>query len=240
MCGRFTLAATPAVLVDALLGIHPELVPPATAQPRCNIAPTQEHFIFAGRAERIAALPADWGLVNSWAADAKRAARQINARLETAAESRAYAPAFKRRRCAVPADGWYEWSGPADARRPHWIHRGDEAPFLLAGLWENGTPPGSDEQRATFTILTTSAASRLQPIHDRMPVVLPEDRIEEWLDPALTDAGQARRLLAGVNMDAFTARPVSTRVNYVRNDDAGLLREIDPATDAQLRALRLL
>ena len=127
MCGRFTLAATPAVLVDALLGIHPELVPPATAQPRCNIAPTQEHFIFAGRAERIAALPADWGLVNSWAADAKRAARQINARLETAAESRAYAPAFKRRRCAVPADGWYEWSGLADARRPHWIHRGDEA-----------------------------------------------------------------------------------------------------------------
>ena len=239
MCGRFTLAATSAALVDALLGIHPELVPPATARPRCNIAPTQEHFIFAGRAERISALAADWGLVNSWAADAKRAARQINARLETAAESRAYAAAFKRRRCAVPADGWYEWSGPADARQPHWIHRGDEAPFLLAGLWEAWTPPGSDERRNTFTILTASAASRLQPIHDRMPVVLPEDRIAEWLDPALTDAGQARRLLDGVNMDAFTARPVSTRVNYVRNDDADLLREIDPVA-AQPQPLRLL
>ena len=242
MCARTTMKEQPDGLAAYLDGMQPGLAAPAGYRPRYNIAPTQQHFILAGEAERIAARCARWGLVNSWAGDAKRAARQINARIETAAGSRAYARAFKRRRCAVPFDGWYEWSGPKSARRPHWIHRGDEQPFLLAGLWELWTPPGGEQPLATFTILTTGADARLQPIHDRMPVVLPEDRAAEWVDPALDDPDRALRLLAGVNMDAFTARAVSTHVNYVRNDAPALIEEIDPAAleTAPRQAPRLL
>lgn len=242
MCARTTMKQDPAALAAYLDGMQPGLAAPAGYRPRYNIAPTQQHFILTGGPEQIASRSARWGLVNSWAKDAKRAARQINARIETAAGSRAYARAFKRRRCAVPFDGWYEWSGPKSARQPHWIHRGDESPFLFAGLWELWTPPDGAEPLATFTILTAGAAARLQPIHDRMPVVLPEDRAAEWVDPALDDPDRALRLLADVNMDAFTVRAVSTRVNYVQNDAPDLIEEIDAAEiDAvQPQALKLL
>lgn len=230
MCGRMTWATDGRPGGEAIQLLIPGARAAFRPPPRYNIAPTQEHAIARAEREEIVVEAARWGLINAWAKDAKRAARQINARAETAHESRAYRAAFARRRCAVPADGWYEWTGPKRARQPHWIHRGDGAAFLLAGLYEAWTPP-EGPPRTTFTVLTTSAAARLAPIHERMPLVLPPERLEDWLDPGEREPARLRRLLEGPPMDAFTARPVSPRVNSVRHDDAGLLLAFDPPPD---------
>ena len=186
MCGRFTLT------VDSLefrlkrskrLNVKPvrRSVVQAAVQARFNIAPTQLHPIILADGEAFAAQPARWGLVNAWARDAKQAARQINARAETVADSRAYARPFRRQRCLVPADGWYEWSGPKQQRQPHWIHRADREPFVFAGLYDIWHPE-PDRPAVTFTILTTEATDALASIHARMPVVMPPERQEAWLD----------------------------------------------------------
>lgn len=184
--------------------------------------------------EDVVAETARWGLVNSWATDAKRAGRQINARSETAATSRAYARPFRRTRCLVPADGWYEWSGPKEARQPHWIHHADGEPFFFAGLYEVWYPE-PEQPRTTFTILTTDANDSLAAIHQRMPVVMPPERIDDWLNPMAEDVGALRALLVAAPNDAFVSVPVSPRVNSVRNDDPSLLELHDqPSFDRLL------
>jgi len=160
--------------------------------------------------------------------DAKRAGRQINARSESVATSRAYASAFKRRRCLIPADGWYEWSGPKDQRQPHWIHHADGVPFLFAGIYEAWFPE-RDQPQTTFSIITTDANQTLVAIHARMPVVVPADRVDEWLDPQ-RDPDALVPLMAAAPNDAFVSRPVSTRVNSVRNDDPSLLNSVQQRT----------
>ena len=226
MCGRMTWGTREALRDGALERLIPGIRIGFRPPPRYNIAPTQEHVIARAEREEVVAEAARWGLINAWAKDAKRAARQINARAETVHESRAYRAAFARRRCAVPADGWYEWTGPKQARQPHWIHRGDGEAFLLAGLYEAWAPPEGGI-RTTFTVLTTSAAARLAPIHDRMPLVLPPERLDDWLDPGERDPARLRALLAAAPMDAFTARAVSPRVNSAKHDDAELLLPVD-------------
>ncbi|MCY3557916.1 MAG: SOS response-associated peptidase [Chloroflexi bacterium] len=222
MCGRFTLTVDSLEFIEAVQRLNVQLFGGGDFQPRFNIAPTQLHPVILADGEAFAAQPARWGLVNSWAKDAKRAARQINARSESVAESRAYARPFQRQRCLVPADGWYEWSGPRDQRQPHWIHRADREPFLFAGIYDIWHPE-PDRPAMTFTILTKEATEALASIHSRMPVVLPPDRQEAWLDPGNLEKESVLTLLDLPPDDAFVGDAVSTRVNSVKNDDPTLL-----------------
>lgn len=224
MCGRFTLTIEDQEQLAKLLGADADAYLQQHYRPRYNIAPTDEHWIVRVKQERRELLPAKWGLVNSWAKDAKGAARQINARGETADTRAAFRDAFKSRRCVVPADGYYEWTGSKDARQPHWFHRPDRGVFLMAGLYETWFPPDAERQR-TFTILTTRPNAVSTPIHDRMPAILTdEDTIDAWLygedDPAAL-----KRLLAPAPDDYLVVSRVSPRVNSVKNDDPELLVE---------------
>ena len=222
MCGRFTLTVDSLEFIEAVQRLNVKLFGDGDFKPRFNIAPTQLHPIILADGESVAAQPARWGLVNSWARDAKRAARQINARSETVAESRAYARPFMRQRCLVPADGWYEWSGPKHQRQPHWIHRADREPFAFAGLYDIWHPE-PERPAITFTILTREASEALANIHSRMPVVLPPGRQEAWLDAGSRDKDSVLPLLDVPPDDSFISMPVSSRVNAVKHDDPSLL-----------------
>ena len=237
MCGRFTLTVDTLDYLAQLQQLDPRIFAAVRFQPRFNIAPTNRHPIVRFEREDFTAKTASWGLINHWAKDARRAARQINARRENLASSRVWTPAFERRRCAVPADGWFEWTGPKDNRQPHWIHRPDREPFLFAGLYERWTPPANRANAAdgnpptpitTFTIITAPANDQLAAIHDRMPVVLPNERLDDWLDPQQQNLDRLSALLIAAHDDAFTSCPVSSRVNSVRNDDPDLLTPHQP------------
>ena len=228
MCARFTLTAGVAE-VAAALGVDPAALAGIAYRPRYNIAPTQPHFIVRERQEERQALPARWGLVNTWATDAKRAGAQINARAEDVPRRRAYRAAWqKRRRCLVPADGFFEWTGPKTARRPVWFHRPEGGLVLLAGLYESWRA-GDDEWRRTFTILTTAANATVAPIHDRMPVVLSADDAAEWVYPG-NEPEVVLGLLRPAPESLLVGQAVSRRVNSVRNDDPDCLT-LDPEAE---------
>lgn len=168
-----------------------------------------------------------WGLVPSWAKDPKIGNRLINARAESVADKPAFRAAFRRRRCLVPADGYYEWQKRPGGKLPFLIHLPHDRPFAFAGLWEAWRPPGSDESLYTCTVITTDANERTRPIHDRMPVILNPEHYNLWLDPKLQDASKLQPLLRPLESSELHADPVSTRVNSPRNDDPGCV-EIQP------------
>lgn len=207
------------------LGVPVEQIAADEYQPRYNIAPTNSHWIVRAQYEDRLVLPAKWGLVNSWAKDAKRAAQQINARAEGLRTSRAFRDAFEKRRCAVPADGFFEWAGTKDARMPIWYHRPEGGLFLFAGLYESWQPK-PDEWLRTFTIVTTEANNLIAPVHDRMPVILDEEAIDEWLHPG-TKPERLLQLLAPIADDFLVATAVSQRVNSVKNDDPSCLQPLE-------------
>jgi len=229
MCGRFTLTYKEKQRLAEELGVNVEEINDADYRPRYNIAPTDPHWIVRMRYEEREILPAKWGLVNSWAKDAKRAAKQINARAETIASNAAFREAFTKRRCVVPADGFYEWIGAGSARQPIWFHRPDGKLILFAGLYESW-PVTPDNWQRTFTIITTTPNDLVAPIHDRMPVVLTGGAVDYWLDPREEDTESLRKLLAPAPEDLLTKQPVSQRVNSVKNDDAACL---EPAEATQ-------
>jgi putative SOS response-associated peptidase YedK len=224
MCGRFTMTiADTGRLADELGVPVAEL---AGYAPHYNIAPAQEHIIVRMKAETREVVTASWGLVNAWARDPSRAARAINARAETVATSPTFRDAFARRRCLVPADGFYEWEGAKDARRPSWIYRPDGGLLLFAGLYESWQPAPGDWRR-TFAIITTDANGPVSRIHDRMPVILDPADADRWMHRN-TPASELHRLLRPAPDDWLVLRPVSRRVNRVDQDDPGLLEE-EPA-----------
>jgi putative SOS response-associated peptidase YedK len=227
MCGRFTLTWKQREKLAEALGVLPEEIDESDYRPRWNIAPTDDHWIVRMRYEDRMILPAKWGLVNSWAKDAKRAAKQINARAESLHSSNAFKDAFEKRRCIVPADGFYEWEGAGPSRRPVWFHREDGGLLFIAGVYESWQPKPEQWQR-TFTIVTTSANELMEPVHDRMPVILPEDVVDLWLDPKEQDYEKLQKLLRPVSNDYLSARRVSQRANSVKNDDPSL---IEPAEE---------
>jgi putative SOS response-associated peptidase YedK len=228
MCGRFTLTYQQKQRLAEELGVNVEEIGDSY-KPRYNIAPTDPHWIMRMQYEEREILPAKWGLVNSWAKDAKRAAKQINARAETIATNSAFRDAFARRRCVVPADGFYEWVGTGAARQPIWFHRPDGGLLLFAGLYESW-PATPDNWQRTFTIITTAPNGVVSPIHDRMPVILSGDDVDYWLDPREEDTDALRKLLAPAPDDALVKVSVSQRVNSVKNDDPACL---EPAEAAQ-------
>jgi len=208
MCGRYTLK-TPAEAIARQFQLLAGLELP----PRFNVAPTQMAPIvrIAGEAGAREMVPMRWGLIPSWARDPSVGQRMINARCETAATKPSFRAAFKRRRCLVPADGFYEWRREGRAKQPFHITLAEGQPFAMAGLWERWGE--GDEALETFTILTTEANDLLRSLHDRMPVILAAANYDLWLDPEFQGQDALQGLLGPWPSDAITMRPVNRWVN---------------------------
>jgi putative SOS response-associated peptidase YedK len=177
---------------------------------------------------RIAKYCLQWGLINYWMTDRKQAFKNINARAETIQSLPTFREAFKERRCVIPADGFYEWTGDKDARRPVWYHRPDGGLIFFAGLYESWRPsPGEKEQ--TFIIITTTPNSLIEPVHDRIPVILEDEAIDDWLYVRHAPSS-LMALLRSVRDDLLIATPVSSRANSVNNDDPACLSPSNPET----------
>lgn len=219
MCGRFTLL-TPAPLVADTFQLP--AAPPL--EPRCNVAPTQPVFAVrrpAGAAAREGVF-LRWGLIPSWARDPAIGHKLLNARAETVADKPSFRTALQRRRCLIPADGFYEWQTIGGKKQPIRFRRADGALFAFAGLWERGTGPEGGPVE-TCTIVTTAANDTVRPIHDRMPVILPPAVYDEWLDPTLTDATRLGRLMQPWTASPMRAEPANPWLNNPRNEGPACL-----------------
>jgi putative SOS response-associated peptidase YedK len=198
-------------------------------EPSWNIAPTDPARVVL---ERVVDDQPDrqlrtlrWGLVPSWAKDRKIAARLINARSETVLDKPAFKAAAARRRCLVPADGYYEWMKTVERKVPTYLH-GDGV-LSFAGLYEIWRDPAAEDDWVwSYTIITCTTQDALGHIHDRSPVVLPHDLRSAWLDPSVTDPGTVRDLLASVPPPVLDSYEVSTAVNSVRNNGPGLITPV--------------
>ncbi len=221
MCGRYSIT-TPVEAMRQIFGFSglPNLAP------NYNVAPTHAvPFVRMHDGVREVAM-ARWGLVPSWAKEI-RPKPLINARGETIAEKPAFQSSFRRRRCLVPADGFYEWQRQTrGSKQPYYIHRRDGRPFGMAGIWTDWMAPDGSEVD-TLAIITTRANRMIKSLHDRMPVIIAEDDFETWLDPEVEKSPAIEALLRPAPEDLLEAYPVSTRVNRVGEDDAGLIERID-------------
>lgn len=227
MCGRFTLTKSERAELEDEMGITRGSLSPAY-RPRFNIAPTDEHFILRQRFEDRELVPAKWGLINHWVKPGEKAVGQINARSEGIERRPAFREAFLRGRCLVPADGFFEWTGPKDKRQPLWFHRPERGLVMFAGLYESYRPQPEVRQR-TFTIITAAANDLMEPFHDRMPVVLSEAQQEAWLNPKETDVGKLKRLLGPAPEGLLVFDPVSPLLNSPKNDSPELLERYEQA-----------
>jgi putative SOS response-associated peptidase YedK len=218
MCGRYSLVADPNEL--QLLFDLPEF-DVRLAVPRYNIAPTQPIVVVRTTDRGRELVPMRWGFIPGWAKDPDRLPLMINARAESIAEKSAFRGAIRRRRCLVPASGFYEWQTKAKGpKQPFWIRPTKPCLLAFAGIWE--TWAGADGSEIdTAAIITTTCNEELRPLHERMPVVVAPENFQLWLSgEAMTEA--ALSLLRPASEDAFTSCPVSTRVNAVANDDPSL------------------
>lgn len=218
MCGRFTLFSSPEQLAETF-----DLPEAPILAPRFNIAPTQPVGIVRkdpATQGRVWALT-HWGLIPSWSKDPSMGARMINARAESVPEKPAFRAAFKRRRCIVPASGFYEWKQVEKGKEPFFILPADDGLFALAGLWEIWTGPDGGEVQSC-TILTTEANDLMAPIHNRMPVILQEEDWAAWLGSGSDDPpaylAKLQHLLRPYDGKKMKLRGVSTYVNSPRNE----------------------
>jgi putative SOS response-associated peptidase YedK len=233
MCGRYVTVSPPDILVERFHVTENRIVD-AAAEPDYNVTPRAEVPVVATSRGNRTLDRVRWGLVPSWAKDLSIGDRQINARAETITTKPAYKRAFAKRRAIVPADGFYEWQKLAGKKQkqPWFIRRRDGEPLAFAGLWEvwHDATIGDEAPRLrTCAIITTDANDLLQPIHDRMPVVLPEPEWDRWLDPEFSDIEALRALLVPAPDDEFEAWPVSTLVNKADNNGPELLAATEPA-----------
>lgn len=220
MCGRYTLTDPGEEL---LRQFQLPLLPPEY-RPRYNIAPSQPVPIIVTVAGQRRIGMVRWGLVPGWAKDASIGQRMINARAETLAEKPAFRTALRRRRCLIPADGFYEWRVRNGRKQPVRFVGAKQRVFAFAGLWESWQPPANDGENeppsrlVTCTIVTTAANDLVRPVHDRMPVILPPDAYDLWLDPQVQDPAAVLPLLTAAPEDALRFYDVSTLVNSPAND----------------------
>lgn len=230
MCGRFAFFS-PHEAVSRLFD-----VPDAPAvEPRYNIAPTQ--FVAALRetgdpARRELAM-LYWGLVPSWAKERSIGARMINARAETLAEKPSFRVGFRRRRCLVLADGYYEWQRSGGRKQPFFIRQASGEPFAMAAIWERWTDRVSGEALESCAIVTTAATASLAHIHDRMPVILPPASHPRWLDTRSQAVEMLEPLLQPCDPRLLECHPVSPRVNNARNQGADLIEAVEQAEPLQ-------
>jgi putative SOS response-associated peptidase YedK len=249
MCGRYAASRSPDDLVEEFEAV---VRPEETLGPDYNVAPTKKVYAVmdrrAGGSDATDAAPrrelaiVRWGLVPSWAKDLAIGDKMINARAETVAQKPAYRKAFANKRCIIPADGFYEWKpgvapagGGKPIKQPYFIHRRDGEPLAFAGLWEvwkvpEGLDPGlggADGWVRSCAIVTGAPNAVLAPIHNRMPVVLPESAWEQWLDPDEHDVEALSRLLVPAPAELFEAYEISTKVNNARNNGSDLVRRLE-------------
>ena len=221
MCGRFTLIAVGEIERRFLLaGSGMEIIRESFAESgmeRYNIAPTQDVLTITNDGEASAAQFMRWGLVPSWAKDISVGSRMINARAETLAERPSFRVAFRRRRCLVIADSFYEWKRDGRKRTPMRISLESGELFAFAGLWESWTGP-EGRPILSCTIITTAANEFVAPIHDRMPVILSQDTEPMWLDPDVQDTDALSELLTPYPSDLMSAYEVSGVVNSSANE----------------------
>ena len=223
MCGRFTLASDPEALQQTFFDFDVSI----DLSPRYNISPTQEVAVIANTPTNTKVHPEmgqiaffHWGLIPSWAKDPKIGNRMINARSETLAEKPSFRSAYKRRRCLILADGYYEWKQvPGDRRKqPVYIRLTSQKPFALAGLWEEWQAEEMDKPLRSCTIITCPPNALLEKIHHRMPVILPQDTYTAWLSPDEQSAEVLQPLLIPYTDEEMEAYAVSTFVNRPTND----------------------
>ena len=221
MCGRFSQSFTWAE-IQYFYTLLNELAPNLKAS--WNVAPTQDVAVIGAKESGGLGLTRmRWGLVPHWAKDVSMGAKLINARADSLAEKPAFREAFARRRCIIPASGFFEWQGAGAGKTPWYITSASGEPLSFAGLWDRWKTPEGDWLRTT-TIITTDANQTLRPLHDRMPVVLDRSGARRWL--AEGDAG----VLRPCPEDKLTAWPVSSRVNNAKNDAPDLIERAQPAT----------
>lgn len=226
MCGRFTLTSPAQVIADAF-GIEP----PSGLEARYNICPSQAVLavrrVTADGGRSTAFL--HWGLVPHWMKEPPKDARMINARSETAADKPAFRDSFKSKRCLVPADGFFEWRKESGGKQPYLIRWKTSEPFAIAGLWASWRRDDGPRLESC-ALLTTTPNELMEPIHDRMPVILPRDAWDLWLDPGVAEVERLEELLVPAPASAMEAFPVSTHVNNPRNDDPKCLEREAPRT----------
>jgi putative SOS response-associated peptidase YedK len=220
MCGRFTLL-TP---WEELLRTYDAVSEIESLEPSYNIAPTQQiaAIIHDGKKRKLGSLR--WGLIPPWAPDKKIGSKMINARAETLQEKRSFKKAFQKQRCLIPADSFYEWKTEDGNKQPMRIQHKDKTPFAFAGLWEKW----QDDNRSTIytcTIITTEANSFMQQIHHRMPVILPADSQDIWLDRNEQNTETLQQILKPFS-EELIAYPVSTLVNSPKNNREELINPL--------------
>ena len=251
MCGRF-VSATPPEELATYFGA--EQVAGTTPGPSYNVAPTNQIFVVYENGEARQLDTFRWGLIPSWAKDVSIGSKMINARAETVKEKPSFKRALSKRRCIIPADGFFEWKPVAAGqtgglnkkgpKQPYFIHRPDGEPFAFAGLWEvwSGGPSGKDsspvegsEQEVihSCTILTGAPNDKMAQLHDRMPIILPPSAWDLWLDRSEQSTDVIGQLLVPAPSELITFYPVSTAVNTVRNKGPQLIEEIDDAPGQQ-------
>ena len=214
MCGRFAFYS-PSEAAAALFGVSGSI----PVEPRYNIAPTQTiAAVRNGEDNERELVMLRWGLVPSWAKDPSIGNRMINARAETVAEKPSFRAAYRRRRCIVLADGFYEWRRAGDVKTPYFISLASGSPFGLAGLWENWHDRESDESVQTTTLITTAANDFMRPLHHRMPMILETDAANDWLggDNVMLETATEKS-------PPLRAWPVDRRVNNARNQGEELI-----------------
>jgi putative SOS response-associated peptidase YedK len=220
MCGRYTVTSAPEA-IRALFRYEEQ----PNFPPRYNVAPTQPiPIVRIVDGKRHFAL-VRWGLLPSWVKDPKSFTLLVNARGESVAEKPAFRAAMKRRRCLIPADGFYEWKAVGGHKQPFFVRAKSGGPLAFAGLWETWTGPNGEELE-TGTIVTTSANRTLAPIHDRMPVIIPPEAFDLWLDSTKVDATTASALIAPAPEPLLEAYEVSTDVNRTANDNPKLVERM--------------
>ncbi|GJM45405.1 MAG: DUF159 family protein [Gemmatimonadota bacterium] len=219
MCGRYSLTTERHDLAREL-GLPLDAIPEDYA-PRWNVAPSQSVAALRDRDQGIRFDWLQWGLLPDWVSDPSGARRPINARSESLAQKPSFRDSFRRRRCLIVADGFYEWAptpGRRTAKTPYFIHLKSNEPFTFAGLWSRWRGKTGDELH-TCAIVTGEPNELVAGVHDRMPVIVPRERREAWLDPEHQDPTTLAHLLQPLAADLMTLHPVSTHVNAPRNDD---------------------
>jgi putative SOS response-associated peptidase YedK len=230
MCGRFTQERATSELAE-IFGAEDRIDLPGG---RFNVAPTDPAAVVVQREDHRAITTYRWGLIPHWSESAKTGNRMFNARAESIDRNPAFRYAFGKRRCLVPVDAFYEWRRDGDARLPYAVVREDRQPMALAGLWAGWKDPDTGEVIRSFTIVTTGPNDLMRPIHNRMPVVVPESAWDRWLDPTLTkraDLAELHGLLVPAEDDMLDAYRVSPRVNSVRNDGPELVQPVGEFDD---------
>ncbi|MDX1622245.1 MAG: SOS response-associated peptidase [Nitriliruptorales bacterium] len=228
MCGRYVSISTPEQLAEHF---DVDEVRTQALGERYNVAPTLDVYSVIERDDERRLGTLRWGFVPFWSDGPKKGPSPINARVETVHESRMFADAFERRRCLVPADGFYEWQDREGRKKqPFYFHHPDDEPLAFAGIWSSWRPQADDHDGDTppeplysCAILTTAARGAIAEVHDRMPVILPERLWEAWLDEEETDAAQLQEAVASLGVPDLAAYRISDRVNNVRNDGPQLL-----------------